>query len=414
MVVWFAAVLAIALRAPALWSHLRFWGEEGTIHFAAAFNQPWYDSLFAPHVGYYSLFANGTALAAARFAPLEYAPLVTLTAALAVQALPVALILLSRAPLWRSWASALTGAVIVIFVPISTELWLNTINSQFYLTLCTFLVLLEEEPPVAPGRRFAYRAVLLVGGLTGAVSCFLTPLFFLRYWLHRHREHLVQASLMAVCTLVQLLALWSQADDPSVTRRFSPLDLPTLGALLWTNTIAWPFLGLGTAQTFASVVYSARNTGLREFTDLGVLLLAADAIFLWWLARGLVATRACFLLGSFLVLVVLSALTSTGSVPEKWVLIQPGFGGRYFYAPVAILLIAVLSGLVEGRPGLAAPRRVLHVALLVCAIAIGVWQFRVAVVLGPPWDLEVARWRENPQAPLAIAPRGWTVLLRPR
>jgi hypothetical protein len=77
---WFAAVLAIALRAPVLWSHPRFWGEEGTIYFADAFNRAWFHSLFAPHVGYYSLFANGTALAAARLAPLEYAPLVTLAA----------------------------------------------------------------------------------------------------------------------------------------------------------------------------------------------------------------------------------------------------------------------------------------------------------------------------------------------
>jgi hypothetical protein len=370
--------------------------------------------LFAPHVGYYFLFANGVALIAARFAPLEYAPFVTLTAALAVQALPVALILFSRAPLWRSWASALTGVVIVIFVPMSIELWLNTINSQFFLSLCTFLVLLEEESPDTPGRRFAHRAVLLLGGLTGAVSCFLTPLFILRYWLHRHREHLVQAALMAVCTLVQLLALWAQADSPGVTRRFSALDLPTLGALVRTNTIAWPFLGFGTAWTFASVIFSARNAGVREFTDLGVLLLAADAIFLWWLARALVATRACFLLGSFLSLLVLSALFSIGSVIEKWVLIQPAFSGRYFYAPVVILLITVLAGLVEARPGLPSLRRVLHVALLVCAIALGVSQFRVAVVLGPRWDLEVARWRENRQAPLAIAPEGWALLLRPR
>jgi hypothetical protein len=167
VVVWFAAVLAIALRAPALWSHPRFWAEEGAIYFADAFNLPWYDSLFAPHFGYYSLFANGTALVAARLAPLEHAPLVTLIAALAVQALPVALILLSRAPLWRSWASALTGVVMVSFLPISTaELWLNTINSQFYLALCTFLVLLEEEPADTPGRRFTHRAVLLLGGLT--------------------------------------------------------------------------------------------------------------------------------------------------------------------------------------------------------------------------------------------------------
>ncbi len=414
VVAWLAAVLAIAVRAPALWSHPRFWAEEGTIYFAAAFNQPWYESLFAPHVGYYSLFANGAALAAAWLAPLDYAPLVTLSAALAVQALPVALILSSRAPLWRSWASALAGAVIVIFTPISSELWLNTINSQFYLALCTFLVLVEEEPPISPGRRLAHRAVLLVAGLTGAVSCFLTPLFGVRYLLHRHREHLVQATLMVACTAVQLLALWAQVGDPSVTRRFSALDLPTLGALLWTNTIAWPFLGFETARTFASVVYSARNTGVREFTDLGVLLLAADAVFLCWLARALVGRRACLLLGSFLALVIFSALASTGSVPGKLVLIQPGFGGRYFYAPVAILLITVLSGAVEGRPGLPPRRRLWHVVLLVCAIGVGTSQFRIPVLLGPPWKVEVARWHENPQAPLAIAPNGWSIGLRPR
>lgn len=414
VVAWLAAVLAIVLRAPALWSHPRFWAEEGAIYFAAAFNQPWYESLFAPQVGYYSLFANGAALVAARLAPLEYAPFVTLGAALAVQALPVALILSSRAPLWRSWPSALAGVVIVIFTPISSELWLNTINSQFYLALCVFLVLLEEEPPTSLGRYRAHRVVLLVAGLTGAVSCFLTPLFAVRYMLYRHREHLVQAALMVMCTAVQLLAFWAQVGEPSVTRRFSPFDLPTLGALLWTNTIAWPFFGLGTAWTFASVVYAARNTGLREFTDLGLLLLAADAVFLCWLGRALVGRRACMLLGSFLALVIFSALASTGSVPGKLVLIQPGFGGRYFYAPVAILLITVLSGAVEGRPGLPPRRRLWHVVLLVCAIGVGLSQFRIPVVLGSPWNVEVAHWRENPQTPLAIAPNGWSILLRPR
>ncbi|HET8706541.1 MAG TPA: hypothetical protein VFM46_09595, partial [Pseudomonadales bacterium] len=69
------------MRRPELFSHPRFWAEEGSVYFANAWHFVWYEVLFEPHLGYLSFFNNLAALIATTV-PLKHAPLVTTIAAL--------------------------------------------------------------------------------------------------------------------------------------------------------------------------------------------------------------------------------------------------------------------------------------------------------------------------------------------
>ncbi len=392
----------MVLRAPELLRTPRFWAEEGSVYFAEAFSHPSAAALLTPHFGYWSLGANGAALLAT-LAPLTMAPLVTTLLALLVQSLPIALVAWGAGTWRRSLAQRAAAVAVLVAIPLSGELWLNTINSQFYLAVATFLVL-----TAAPGtpRPRVVAPILALAGLTGVVSCFLTPLFVYRAARERRVDVGFNALVMVACSAVQLVMFWSVLGDPGVARRFSPLDLPTLGAILTTNSLVWCFGGLHAAQSVATAVLSQR--GLPEFAVVGWLLLGAVMLFLVWGAAGVPRPQRVLIIGSFVLISVLSMVAASGSRSDKWVMIVPGFGGRYFYAPNVILTLLVLANLRRDNSRL---RQALAVLFLSAAIFHGLRQFRDVPVSGPLWRDEVPMWEADSQHQLRIWPLGWTARL---
>ena len=87
----YAAV--VLLRMPDILIKRRFWAEEGEVYFHNAWNERWYDALFAVHSGYLNLSASIATLLAAHLVPLEFAPLVSTTFALFIQLCPVFLLI---------------------------------------------------------------------------------------------------------------------------------------------------------------------------------------------------------------------------------------------------------------------------------------------------------------------------------
>ena len=128
----FLGVLAMFFRAPSFFFEPRFWAEEGIIYFSNAFNNPWYKALFTPHLDYLSLFNNIASTLAANIVQLKDAPLITTLLAFAVQVIPLAIVLWSQSELWGSAVKKAVGILIILFVPLSGEIWLATNCSQFY------------------------------------------------------------------------------------------------------------------------------------------------------------------------------------------------------------------------------------------------------------------------------------------
>jgi hypothetical protein len=68
-----AMSLVLLWRRPDIPTNPQFWAEDGSVFFTQAREQG-VMSLALPYAGYYHLAARGTAWAAARFPPPEYAP----------------------------------------------------------------------------------------------------------------------------------------------------------------------------------------------------------------------------------------------------------------------------------------------------------------------------------------------------
>ncbi|NLV73111.1 MAG: hypothetical protein GXY52_00275 [Chloroflexi bacterium] len=165
---WALILLIAALsywRAPNLFHDPRIWAEEGAVYLSTAYYSGFWRALVVPHQGYYALVPNVATLLALG-AGIPRAAMITTLVAFIVQLLPIALIAFSRSQWWQRPAVRLIGVLIVLLAASSGEVWLNTINSQFYLAVATFLILAEDGVDETPVRSLIYAAILLMAGLT--------------------------------------------------------------------------------------------------------------------------------------------------------------------------------------------------------------------------------------------------------
>ncbi len=190
------SMCVIVWRAPGLFTEPRLWAEEGTRYFRSAYayaeSPQWYRSLFQVQRGYFALWPNLAATAAANLVPLEEAPRVTTALALLIQLAAVAILLWSESELWSHRGIKTLGVLAMIFAPLSGEIWLNTINSQFVLALIGFLIL-HANARQSQRLRWLFQALLGIAGLTGIVSILLTPLFVFKALKEKSRERAIQA-----------------------------------------------------------------------------------------------------------------------------------------------------------------------------------------------------------------------------
>ena len=137
-------ILLVVVRIPAILTDGRFWAEEGVVYFHAAWHQSWLDALFTIHTGYLNLVASVATLLALHLVTLEQAPLVTTAVACGIQILPTIILATSRIPWLKRWPT-FTIALLLLLIPAGdSEVWLNSITSQFHLALCVGLILASE------------------------------------------------------------------------------------------------------------------------------------------------------------------------------------------------------------------------------------------------------------------------------
>ena len=401
---------AMVLRAPLLLIEPRVWAEEGVVYMAHAVAVPWYQALISPHLGYYSLFNNVVFVIATRLFVLEYVPLFTTLAALCVQLLPFMIILWSRSPLWERPRTKVIGTLVVLFTPLSGEVWLNTVNSQFWLLLTTFLILLEDMTQASARRTWLYRGILVLAGLTGVVSCFLGPLFALRAWFYRAREHWVQFMILCVCAIVQLIVVVTTANSyQGANSRIDLPDVSMLGVLMWLKTFVLPMSGVVATNQVATWLHTLIDAQRQLFTLLGTLLFPALGVVLGLLTWGRHWKSKVLIAGSYVLVAVLSI---TFSIGDKIHHLNAILGARYYYGPSVMLLLLMLANLYRSPRRIEAVRAVICGVLLAVSLTIGILAYRPTVEADaswPRWRAEVAKWRSNPAYELKIWPEGWTM-----
>jgi len=410
------AIFAIYFRNTRYFTEPRFWAEEGTLHFAYSFNNAWYQALFQPQVGYLNFWPNLATLLAT-LPPLPAAPLITTFMALIVQIVPVLIILWSNSPLWESWYRKLLGIAILLFVPLTNEGWLNTINSYTYFAVITFLILLDQ-PPQSPVRRWLYRILLFLGGLSGTLSCFLIPLFIFKAYDEKNKERLIQTLLLIACAFIQVFLIVSYKSTANFGQRFHLIGMATFGITMWTQGIGFFVLGLHQADEWARTLFAMATHNLGSFQMWGRILLICGLTLLLLLSSNLPLKLRVLFLSGYGVLMLLPMMFSV--IQDKYALIDTGLHQRIFFAPNILLGWMLLFGIRFSKIKLIS---FANLTSLFCALVLGAalfWGIKnypeiwFVSEYWPDWKTEVATWENNPNYALRIQPEGWVVQLHRR
>ncbi len=255
------ACLLMLVRRPDAVLHAQFWAEDGRVFFADAYNLGWWPALFRAYDGYFHL-APRLAASFALLAPLTLAPLITNLIAIAIQALPVNLLLGARSAGWGSLRYRFWLAGVYLALPNCSEISYGITNSQWVLALSAFLLLVASPAKSAEGR-IASLCFLVFAGLTGPFCIFLFPIALCVAWRRRVAWRWVQASVLAVCGLVQAWCLL--VIDPA-GRIHSPLgaSLPLFSRILGGHILRCRITGeqrSGRARPPGSCRTARRNRG---------------------------------------------------------------------------------------------------------------------------------------------------------
>jgi hypothetical protein len=411
-----AGAAAIVVPHPEFFSQPRFWAEEGSLYFAAAWAMPWWQALTIHPNGYFCLYNNVAAVLATQV-PLVHAPLVTTLAAFAVQLVGIAIIAGGRAPEWRHPCWRAIGIAIVLFGPSTGEIWLNTTNSQVYFALIAALLLLEPAN-AAPLRAGVDVALLALAGLSGVAPCAFAPLFAVRAAMTRTGAAIASAVAIGSATVVQVFMVMRAGDALSVSVRQMNNEVAVTGMIVWMRTLIRPVAGTQLAESFAMTVGRIWGFGLAGpgVEWLGVGLLVAAGAVLAWLCVGAGWQRRVAMVASY---VVLLALVLAGGVGNRRMYLNSAdASSRYFYVPGVLVLFLLRQNVrlpPSGRPSV---RAVVCACLLAASIVGGLLRYPSTVLSSPHWPnwaSQVNAWQAQPgRAALAIWPPGWSVQLTPR
>lgn len=421
--IFFGAMITIFARQPILFIEPRFWAEEGSRFFSFAFSNPWFVSLVHPVGGYLNFYPNVAATIAANFVPLTAAPFVTLIAALFVLLTPIAIILFSRSPMWASekilsrQIKIAIAVAIVIVAPFSDELWLNTINCQFYFSLIATLLLLEDSD-YGRVKRWSYRILLGLCGVSGAISTVLTPLFFCKWFLNKNKENLIQLSIITICLIIQIIIAikFPYNNVAHQNSRFVPMDYSLFATISYTNTMSPIFFGFDNTAILANITYTLRQS-IMNFRAVGnILLLFQIILFASLLSTTKNRKYLLYLLGAFILLEITGSGLAAG---DKFAQLYPTSNARYHFAPTVILMLSILISIDFKREVFAFARSTLLLIMLIASLWHGFMEYKSGHSFLAStdeysknnWVKEVAKWEKDNNYGIQIWPSGWGMQL---
>ena len=330
-----------------------------------------------------------------------------------IQLIPIVIILWSQSSFWNNRCKKLVGILIVLFTAPSEEIWLNTVNSQVYFLLITFLILLEDDD-IRVFKKWIYRILLVLSGLTGSISAFLAPMFIYKAWYEKRFEYYIQSGILIVCATIQFVILQISLIGNVSLARFA-VDIPVFISTLWTRSIALTFLGVRNARIISDSIDAVHAWDTQSFLILNFLLAILTWIFFKFITIKLVSQQKILLLGSFFLIFVLTLIASLFT--DKYPLIFLGEATRYFYVPNVILMILVFANIRFDKYSSKDFLSGMHVILLIAGISWGGYRYWTMSDMfvhknWSNWKAEITEWRQNPhKKTIEIWPAGWGIWL---
>ena len=402
-------LILVIVRVPSIFLEGRFWGEEGTAFFSDAYFDNTLSTLFTPRYGYYGFLQRISAFLAVKV-PLEYSPIVTVSISLLIQLLPVILLLYSRIPnMSHSKIKQTMGILLVLFIIPNHEIWLNTINSRFYLLVCTGIILIST--PTNKVVKILRYGILLISGLSGIAAVFLTPLFWLRWWYQKTKSNMIESSILSTCAVLQgLIVLMSITIGGNRALAVYPDLWPYIIVI---KQIVLPFTGIEYAENCSLYLRPFIGTNTIRYTAIALSFYGLMGFFFVKYRQ----KESMYLLIAGIISTFISLIGAIENFEYSTMMVHAtGMGaGRYYYAPNVFFSLAILIfiSFTEFR------KRIISTImsiLLVWLVIVGANEyFRKKhcpwLHFGPNWKTEVHLFHNNPDYKLEIWPRPWRISL---
>lgn len=365
----------------------------------------------APHLGYYSLWANLCGTLAAHPFSLSVASLIMTWCAFLVELLTGYLVMECEVfATLRTKAAALA----VLLLAANLEVRLNTINSQFYLTVCAAIIFISRPDRL----RVQRTSTLVLGALTGPIVASLTPFFLVRAFLTKSRAAILQASFLTLSALVQFAVVLKQLGAGVRHVAFEPAAIAPVFLVRYICRAFSTKLG-ETATMVVVLGQPSRYWGARltwhfpmnwSYILLWALIDIAWIVAFAWITANRSNRSSWWLLAMAVWLALFSmygALGGTSKVSE-----------RYAF-PFEVLIGLSLLIAISTQPK-AQLQKTAGTVLLVFFLASGALEYvyyhrwidqeRPAA---PEWRSQIAARRSNPEQELFVWPAGWPPFVLP-
>src|SRR5690348_16244714 len=351
------SVAAIVSRRPDAVFHAQFWGDEG-IFYADAYTLGWH-ALLKPLNGYILILPRLVATMALLF-PLRWAPLAMNVVAVAIQALVPLFLLTERFAFLGSRPVRLLMGFFILATPTSPEIHANIDNSQWYMALLAFMVLIAE-PPYSKAWRVFDVVILCFSGLTGPFCIVLLPVAAIMRWVRRSRWTTVLLAINCATVAVQAPVILITRETG---RSHAPLGATPrlLVRLVGGHVILGPLLGSRFTANHAAIAGSACSLAFV----VGLVVLR------YVLRRGPVQMRLLALFAGCMLAASLLSPQASMDQPQWPIMLPPGAASRYWFIPGVAWLWMLVWLIGRNQPVVVRIFGALAVAAALCT-AIAYW-----------------------------------------
>lgn len=314
ILVLFLSLALIVFREPRIITAPQFWAEEGGRYFRLAYyfahTPEWYKGLIQIQNGYLSLWPNLATTIAANLLPIEYAPYATTILALFVYITLIFSILWLDSNLWKSPLIKTLSVLMLILVPNTWEVWLNTINSQFVFSVLTF-ILLNADLDNYKVRKYLSYVTLLFCGLTGIVSILLTPIFLFKVIRERKRFQIVQAAILCFCTILQgIIILTSLLNNhTSLSNRWDFPGVSSTASIIMTQNIGYLIGGLDNMSQLYLFLDSLRLSNPIYYEIISAIFILIEILFFLLITFYLKIGDKIICIGAYLLILLVDYAT---------------------------------------------------------------------------------------------------------
>lgn len=394
-------------RSPHIFLNGRFMAEEGSVYFANAYKFSFLYSLFFVdfNSGYLNLWANISGIIS-NFFSLRLAPLISNYTALIPKIFIIYFILYRDSLLFKKFEYKILFCLIIFLSPQNVpEIWMNSINSQIFFCILTFLIIFD--PYRNSKINYLNLIIIFLAGLTGIYACILTPVYFFKYLIFKTRQDFINFGVIFCCTIIQLsLIFYSKISNLIYSEKIHAVNFDIFINYIY-NVVVKVFLG----TSFTKYIY------LNYLNlDLNLIVIIISFIFLLLIFityslfkknRILNVENNFLIISTFYCFISTSFAVMTGAVAEY-------VGGRYAVLPsfylLSILLIAYMT---LNKFNI----KFFFLFLITFSILSGAYEFRpptnnvkhqylkyLDCINCPNWDAEVDKFEKNINYGLKIWP----------